>query len=77
DSSLYHASFLLKFFARFISKVSADVSFAIGYGSRVRFWEDVWCSDLPLSQVFPNLALLVPSKDIQVVDYFSSNSSLA
>ncbi len=31
------------------------LEFVVGIGSRVRFWHDCWCGDLPLKEVFPFL----------------------
>lgn len=34
---------------------SCLISFAIGEGSRVRFWHDIWCANLALKATFPSL----------------------
>jgi len=27
----------------------------LGDGSRIRFWDDVWCGEMPLKEAFPGL----------------------
>jgi hypothetical protein len=34
------------------------MSFEVGDGSRVLFWHGVWCGELPLKLLFPELLLL-------------------
>lgn len=31
------------------------IHFVVGTGSRIRFWNDSWCSEHPLREVFPTL----------------------
>ena len=38
----------------------------IGDGSRVKFWEDAWCSEEPLIVLFPMLYVLTGSKGASV-----------
>lgn len=40
--------------------------FKIGNGTTVRFWEDVWMGDLPLSQQYPSLYNIVQHKNVLV-----------
>jgi hypothetical protein len=37
---------------------SAHVRYEVEDGSRILFWHDVWCGDLPLKLIFPELLLL-------------------
>ena len=36
--------------------------FALGDGSRVRFWEDTWCGENPLSDIFLALCSMKSQK---------------
>ena len=41
----------------------------LGDGKRIRFWEDVWCSDRSVASLYPMLFQLVVSKEAMVLDY--------
>ena len=49
-------------FARFLS-------FEVGDGSRIRFWDDVWCGGDPLRKVFPELYRIARVKEGVVADF--------
>uniref|UniRef100_A0A2N9HHH0 Uncharacterized protein n=1 Tax=Fagus sylvatica TaxID=28930 RepID=A0A2N9HHH0_FAGSY len=53
---------LLKWRERFLK-------FEVGNGSRIRFWDDVWCLDKPLKVVYPELYRIACVKDAAVADY--------
>ena len=38
----------------------------MGDGTCVKFWDDVWCTDRPLKEVFPNLYNISRSRDALV-----------
>ena len=38
----------------------------MGNGTRVKFWNDVWCRDRPLKEAFPNLYNISRSRDALV-----------
>ena len=40
----------------------------MGDGNRVKFWQDVWCGDCPLNEVFPELYSIRRSKESSVVE---------
>jgi hypothetical protein len=42
------------------------VRFEVGNGSRVLFWQDVWCEELPLKIVFPALFTIACAKEAWV-----------
>lgn len=42
---------------------------AVGDGSRVKFWEHVWCGDACLRETFPDIYLLACDRDAKVYDY--------
>jgi hypothetical protein len=41
----------------------------LGNGSRVRFWDDVWCGEVPLKDAFPVLYDIACDKDAHVADH--------
>jgi hypothetical protein len=41
----------------------------LGNGSRIRFWDDVWCGEMPLKEAFPVLYDIARDKDAHVVDH--------
>jgi hypothetical protein len=43
-----------------------DVRFEVGNRSRVLFWQDVWCGELPLKIVFPMLFTIACAKEAWV-----------
>lgn len=46
-----------------------EIVFKVGVGNRVKFWKDVWCSNLPLMREFPLLFSIAVDKDALVSDY--------
>jgi hypothetical protein len=48
---------------------SNHISYKLGDGSRIRFWHDTWCGDLPLKQQFPILYLLTRAPEARVADF--------
>uniref|UniRef100_A0A2N9G750 DDT domain-containing protein n=1 Tax=Fagus sylvatica TaxID=28930 RepID=A0A2N9G750_FAGSY len=44
------------------------ISYTVGDGSRLRFWHDVWCGDLPLRSQFPSLFQLARAPEATVAD---------
>ena len=53
--------------------VKLNCVFSIRGCSRVRFWEDTWCGEHPLSVSFPNLFWLTNTKGAKVVDLWDSS----
>jgi hypothetical protein len=41
-------------------------SFIVGNGESVKFWEDIWLGDRPLSMQYPSLLNIVRHKNISV-----------
>jgi hypothetical protein len=39
-----------------------------GEGSRIRFWDDVWCGDRPLKEAFPGLFNIARLKEASIAD---------
>jgi hypothetical protein len=42
------------------------VRYEVGYCSKVLFWHDVWCGDLPLKTLFPESFTIACDKDTWV-----------
>jgi hypothetical protein len=42
------------------------VRYEVGYGSKVLFWRDVWCGELPLKILFLELFTIACGKDAWV-----------
>lgn len=40
----------------------------VGNGCKIRYWEDPWCGESPLSLAFPTLYELTGSKGAKVVE---------
>jgi hypothetical protein len=45
---------------------AAHVRYEIGNGSKVLFWHDMWCGEIPLKTFFPELFLIARGKDAWV-----------
>ena len=61
---------LWKFIRNGGNKFSQMLKFEGGDGTRIRFWDDVWCSDGPLKAAYLELFRLARVKDAFVVDNF-------
>ena len=46
------------------------LKFEVGDGSQIRFWDDVWCTDGSLRDVYPELFRLARDKEACVADNF-------
>jgi hypothetical protein len=46
------------------------IRFEVGLGSKVRFWQDIWCGDQPLKYTFPSLFSIARYKEAWVKDNF-------
>lgn len=51
-----------------------EVKFLVGDGSRVKFWEDLWCSNSPLMVEFPSLYSITTNKESLVMDCLGGDS---
>ena len=47
-------------------------SFVLGNGNNIRFWEDTWLGDKPLSKEYPSLYNIVYRKQVLVADVLHS-----
>ena len=41
----------------------------MGYGSKIRFWHDLWCKDQPLKAVFPKVFSIAHNKKALVAEH--------
>jgi hypothetical protein len=55
-----------KFIRRGWDAFAAHVRYEVGDGSRILFWHDVWCGDLPFKLLFPKLFTIACGKDTWV-----------
>ena len=61
---------LWKFIRAGWNKFSRMLKFEVGDGTRIRFWDDVWCIDGPLKSAYPELYRIARVKDATVADNF-------
>ena len=38
------------------------ITYVVGDGRRVHFWHDVWCGDIGLKELFPDIFLIIKDK---------------
>ena len=50
-----------------------DNIFVLGDGRRISFWEDNWCSEAPLCEIFPALYSLAVTKGAKVASVWDSS----
>jgi hypothetical protein len=60
---------LWKFIQNGWDKFSRLLTFDVGDGTRIGFWDDVWCIGEPLKVVFPELYRIARVKDAVVADH--------
>jgi hypothetical protein len=61
---------LWKFIRSGWNKFSRMLKYEVGDGTRIRFWDDVWCIDSPLKSAYPELYRIARAKDAFVADNF-------
>lgn len=54
---------------KFIDDFREGLSWVVGNGQRMPFWEDKWCGNIPLKQVYPTIFSLAVSPRAMVADY--------
>ena len=62
-----------KVISKEILQLKHDILFELGDGSRIKFWEDVWCGEDPLCESFPSLNALVVSKGAMVAEVWEAS----
>jgi len=55
---------------------AAHVRYEIGNGSKVLFWHYVWCGEIPLKILFPELFLIARRKDAWVEDIMQRQNGI-
>ena len=58
-----------------VIQIRHNCSFEVGNGRKVRFWEDVWCSEAPLCSSFPSLYEVASSKGDMLADLWETNGT--
>jgi hypothetical protein len=61
---------LWKFIQSGWNKFSRMLKYEVGDGTRIRFWDDVWCIDSPLKSAYPELYRIARAKGAFVADNF-------
>jgi hypothetical protein len=61
---------LWKFIHSASNKFSRLLQFEVGDGTRIRFWDDMWCNDGPLKSAYLELYHIARAKDAFVADNF-------
>lgn len=51
------------------------VSYRVGDGSHLHFWQDVWCGEATLEFLFPEIYSITQDKEALVSDYWDSFGS--
>ena len=47
---------------------SKFLQFDVGDGTRIKFWEDVWCRDCSLKEAFPELYIISRAREFFVLE---------
>lgn len=53
----------------------SHVKFVVRNGAHIRFWEDIWLGERPLSKVYPRLFHLSRANGVHIVDLVMMNSN--
>jgi hypothetical protein len=48
--------------------VSLSLKFDPGIGSKISFWEDIWCGESSLKDTFPDLFSIAKFKEVSIAD---------
>ena len=57
---------LWKFIQSGWGNFSKFIQYEVGDGTRVKFWDDVWCRDHPLKEAFPDLYNISRTRDASI-----------
>jgi hypothetical protein len=49
--------------------------FDVGEGSKIRFWDDIWCGDRALKEAFPGLFSIASFKEASIADNMEHSSN--
>ena len=50
-----------------------NLAFKVGKGNKIRFWTDVWCGDIALSQRFSHLFTLAAHRNATIEEMWDQN----
>ena len=64
---------LWKNISRLARQLKQNCVFALGKGNRVKLWEDTWCEEGPLCELFPSLYALADSKGAMAADVWENS----
>ena len=68
DISCPHGVGLWKFICIGWPNFRRHVKFVLGKGTKIRFWDDVWCGDSALKEEFPGLLIIASFKEASIAD---------
>jgi hypothetical protein len=72
-----HGVGLWKFICMGWQNFRRHVKFVPGEGTKIRFWNDVWCGDSALKEAFPSLFIIASFKEASIADNVEhSNGSI-
>ena len=60
---------LWKYISRDWENFSRFIKFEVSNGTKVKFWYDIWCGDLPLKEAFLELFHLARNREALVSDH--------
>ena len=63
-----HGVGLWRFISRDWHRFSSHTKLIPGDGSRISFWEEVWCGNSPLKEAFPGLFSIASNKEASIAD---------
>jgi hypothetical protein len=69
-----HGVGLWKFICMGWQKFRRHVKFDPGEGTKIRFWDDVWCGDSALKEAFPGLFTIARFKEASIADNMECSS---
>ena len=51
------------------------IEFEVGIGDHIHFWDDIWCGNCPLKDVFPDLCLISSNRKANIVSFLTHQAS--
>jgi hypothetical protein len=68
ETSGSHGVGLWKYICRGLRSFQCHIRFDPGFGSNIRFWEDIWCGKTSLKDPYPGLFNIATNKDASIAD---------
>ena len=56
-----------------VAQIKLNSSLVVGKGDRVRFWEDSWCNEIPLCDLFPRFYPMAGSRETKVMEVYENS----